>query len=739
VGVKPASSRVQGIAKSLAAEIAREMSVTDSEDDNPYDQRNQQPAKPENDAIDASNPATIVSSDETQESSPAAIEAKSDTVKVANADAAGDSDAADAFAQGLIEAASVGDRYATSQPLPSQPASSRPAGSQPLPAAALQANLSEGNDAVVTIPADSIIAAGSDAGQRINTPKIEEIAENDTPSSKRATSETSGPMSLIIGSDEKPAPVVKLDSAGESTAFGSGNISSQFDDARQQPGIAPQIGSATTDPESELLMSGQMPLIASRVNGPRRITVGRKVNYTVLLANRGDAAAEQLVARVRVPEWADVVATKSGTGSVQRSASSAVEADQGSLLEWRIDRFAAQGSAKLELTLIARQGRPIELGVDWSHAPVGSRTVVEVQEPKLEMNVTGPDEIQFGKPLRYRLTLSNPGTGTAEDVTIFLQPPGKPASEASKHRFGSLAAGQTKTVEIELTAREAGELSLLARATGAGGVEAATEKKLFCRKPALEVDWRGPSHKYTGALATYYFRVRNPGTAPAEDVTFVVDLPTGFQVQATSAGQTYDAGNRRLTWKVGALRPGDDKYLQVRGVPSAAGDNQFQIAAATPDRIASDTATAMTEVVAVADLKLEVRDPKGPLPVGAETVYEVRVKNRGSSAASQVNIVAMFSEGIEPYMVEGGEFSVADGRVSLGTLASLPAGGEKVFKIRARAESPGTHVFRAEVLCRELDTKLTAQEMTKFYAEESIDLGDAPQATQKVDRFVYPR
>lgn len=566
---------------------------------------------------------------------------------------------------------------------------------------------------------------------KLTTPTQQDVAQATKPSPTLAIEP------LVIGpkSDRQESNNLKVQNTFDLAASDQQRLRASFQATDDRPKVVDTTVAPLSASEAELLMSQKMPLIASRVDGPRKIVIGRKAKYRVQLVNRGDAAADDLIARVRVPEWAEVVRTEASTGSVRQDT----QLSSDGLLQWKIDRFGSQSTAKLDLTLIAREGRPIELGVNWTHAPVGARTVVEVQEPKLELQVSGPEEVLFGKPQLYRLTLSNPGTGTAEDVTIHLMPPGKKASQASSHTIGAIGAGRSKAVEIELTAREAGELAILARATATGGVEATAEKRMFCRKPGLEVDWRGPERKYTGAVATYYFRVRNPGTATAENVNFVVDLPAGFDVQAASEGQSFDAKKRRVSWQVGSLRPGDDHYMQVRGTMSKAGTNQLQIAAATSDRMVGDTDTAKTDVIALADLKLEVRDPKGPVPVGTEAVYEIRVKNRGTSSAEQVNIVALFSEGIEPFAVEGGEYSMADGRVSMKMIDRLSVGGEQVIRIRAKAISPGTHIFRAEVVCQDLEIKLTAEEMTKFYADEPVDLGEPTRAASGGDRFVYPR
>jgi len=41
------------------------------------------------------------------------------------------------------------------------------------------------------------------------------------------------------------------------------------------------------------------------------------------------------------------------------------------------------------------------------------------------------------------------------------------------------------------------------------------------------------------------------------------------------------------------------------------------------------------------------------------------------------------------------------------------------LKVRARAEQPGNHVFRAEVHCKPLGTRLVSEETTHFYTDKS--------------------
>jgi uncharacterized repeat protein (TIGR01451 family) len=349
-----------------------------------------------------------------------------------------------------------------------------------------------------------------------------------------------------------------------------------------------------------------------------------------------------------------------------------------------------------------------------------------VQEPKLNIEVAGPNEVLFAKPQVFQLTFSNPGSGAAENVKIELVPPGGAAEAATSHQLGNLQPGESKTVDIELTAREAGKLQIKAIASAEGGVVTEVSKEIFCRKPELEVDWRGPATQYAGTTATYFFRVRNPGTAPAEDVAVEVTLPEGAEFSSASEGQTFDAQRRQISWRVGTLAPGDDNYMELKCVVKKPGANQFRLAAATLAGDLTNNAVAETNVIALADLKLEVTDPSGAVAVGSPAVYEIRIANRGASAAKDVTVVALFSDGIEPDQAEGAMYSVADGRVSFQPIDEVAAGREITLRIRAHAVQPGTHVFRAEVLCSDAEIKLAAEESTRFYADEvSADADEA--------------
>ncbi|MEM8946028.1 MAG: hypothetical protein AAGD11_12700, partial [Planctomycetota bacterium] len=476
-------------------------------------------------------------------------------------------------------------------------------------------------------------------------------------------------------------------------------------------------------PQTGILQTTQQPVIVSHVEGPRSILVGREATYQVTLENTSSTAAKNVAAEISVPEWAELVDAMSTSGVVERSGNGAITG----ALEWKLSDLPARASQALRLRLIPRSGRPLQLGVRWSQAPVQSQAVVEVQEPKLELAISGPQEVRFGKPQRYRLTLRNPGTGTTEGVSLRLVPPGGDENSATTQQIGSLKAGEVRDIDLELTAREAGELLIRADAVADGGLNAETTKTVLCRKPELKVDWRGPDKKYAGTVAAYYFRVSNPGTAATDPVDMSVKLPAGTEFISASEGFSVDATTGVINWSLAALDAGEEQFMQLRCKIARPGANDFLVSANCNDSDLQDSKAFQTEVVALADLKLEVSDPQGPLPLGESVVYEIRVRNRGTTGAEHINIVGLFSEGIDPTTVEGAQYTVRDGRVSFHPIKSLPAGREVVLRIHAEANQAGTHIFRTEVTCPKLDIKLAAEETTRFFEDEhSWENGQTP-------------
>lgn len=474
-----------------------------------------------------------------------------------------------------------------------------------------------------------------------------------------------------------------------------------------------------------VLFARQSPVLSVETVGPRRIAVGKESSYEMTVQNSGQVGADQVVVTIDLPDWADVLGAQASSGATNTVAAEEQSPRQ---FRWKVGRLEAKGREKLVLRIVPRQSRPFELAVKCDYTPVASQAMIEVQEAKLAMQLHGPREVVYGKPEVFRLELSNAGNGDAENVAITLQSQGPGDMPPASHQFGTLPAGERKAIEVELTARHTGTLVIKVDARAENGVEAHLAENILIRRANLQVGVEAPSVQFVGLPLSYRVRVSNPGNAPAQSVQVSATLPAEAKYVSSGQGGQLSSDRRKVTWTSDTLAPGGEAVFQLTCTPQAAGANRLEVQATAENELLA-SGDASTRVEAVANLAMNLVDPSGPVRVGDEAIYEIQVQNRGTKMAENVEVIAYFSNGIEPISAEGGRHRLGPGQVVFEPLSSVAAGQNVVLKIRARAETAGNHIFRAEVHCKPLGTRLVSEETTLFYGEpSSTTAGLAPES-----------
>jgi uncharacterized repeat protein (TIGR01451 family) len=490
--------------------------------------------------------------------------------------------------------------------------------------------------------------------------------------------------------------------------------------AETQPKNADDSRLAENTTGAGMLFARKGPVLSVETMGPRTIVVGRESTYQVQIMNSGDVAAEDLVVHVTLPVWAEVARIEASLGEAKPP-----EAAPAGAIDWKVGHLDAKSRERLTIRIIPRQSRPFDLAVRWESKPVASRAMIEVQEPKLSLQLEGQHEVAYGKKQIYRLKLANTGSGNAENVTIVMTPIGAGENLPASYKVGLLAAGEEKSLDVELTAREGGSLSIRAEARGDGGLHAELLEKVLVRRGGLKIDITGPRVQFVGAVATYLIRVRNSGNAPARHVNFAVALPAGATYLSGIDGARFDSADNRLVWGVETLPTGSERRFAIKCRLATVGATPVRLSAVADDDLAAVAETSV-RVETVATLTMDVKDPASPVPVGEEAVYEVRVRNRGTREAQNVEVYAYFSRGVEPTAVEGAPSRLIPGQVVFQPIASLAPGAEVVLKVHAKAEIAGNHIFRVEAKCRQLNARLVS-EATNLYYSDSPGAAQTPQ------------
>ncbi len=472
---------------------------------------------------------------------------------------------------------------------------------------------------------------------------------------------------------------------------------------------------STRPSESEnLLMTRESPMLSIQTHGPRRITVGKEAPYEVVIQNSGTVAANDLVVTVDLPPWAEVLATEASIGATQAPQ----PGDKAGQFLWRVGRLEAKAQEKLVLRIVPRESRPFELGVRWSFTPLRSQAEIEVQEPKLGLALEGPREVLYSQRHIYKLIMMNTGNGPAENVVVSLVSKGAGDQASASHKLGTLSPGEKKVLEVELVPRASGTLTLEVQLQGDGNAQASLTETIVVRKPELRLALTGPKEHFVGAPASYQLQASNPGNASTKNVRIVLNLPEGVENIVSTPEGRLSFDRRKVEWTFPEIAPGASRELTLKCQFRTAGSARI-VANASADMNLSATDSINTQVEAVADLTLSVVDPAGPVPVSDEAVYEIRIHNRGTKTATQVEAVAYFSHGIEPVGADGAPNKIGPGQVFFSPIAAIAPGQTQVLKIKAKADRAGNHIFRAEVYCQSAGVRLVSEGTTRYFGSGS--------------------
>ena len=447
------------------------------------------------------------------------------------------------------------------------------------------------------------------------------------------------------------------------------------------------------------------PAIEVETFGPRSIGVNKPATYEVVVKNNSNAAAERILVGINLPQWVEISNANLTTGGKELT-----DGNEKARLVWTIDRIESGKTQTATILAIPRKAEMFDVGVEWTLVPRTGKANIRVTEPRLTINISGPEDVEFGEVAQYLVTVRNPGTGTAENVTVKLPE----ALGGDRDVLGDIPPGEEEVFKVELLARTAGELSLIAKASADGDISASSDRLITVRRAILGVTMEGPAMKFSGDVGTYNITMTNTGDATATKLMAAVALPTGAKyISGIDSVTPIEDGIR---WQVSPLEPGQTKTYKVNCQLNGSGDLQLECGVKQGDLAAS--AACLTRVETVADLVLEVEDPRGPLPTNKNVPYIITIRNRGSRAAQGVELVMQFSEGIEPNSAVGQQHRIVPGQVLFSPIEVIEPGQEVSFEVTAAAHQQGTHIFRAQLTCDDSDSREIAEGTTRYFSND---------------------
>ncbi len=477
--------------------------------------------------------------------------------------------------------------------------------------------------------------------------------------------------------------------------------------APERPGADRNPGAPSTLHHRNGDVSREMSIPKTRliVNGPDALLVGQEGQYEIVAVNEGDEALKGLIVRIATPAHVQIENVVALEGAFQPDND-----PQGEAILWELEHLPARSSKSLKATLKTAKPEHFALGVEWTVVPQSTTMAISAQQPQLQLALEGPSEVIYGKPQMYRLRVRNPGNADVKSVDVALT---AESFGSNQSNIGDLPAGSERFVDVELTFQQSGIVPITATASSRiSNLNASSAIEVAVRQAELVATWQGPSEFFAGSIADYDIVLTNVGSITAQSVICRVKIPAGADVVSMPHGSVRNGD--AIRWDIKKLDPQEKQTYPLRLLLAELGDNPLVYSAECSMGVPTK-AEMITNVDTIADLHLSVVDPIAPAPVGQPVIYEIIINNRGKKAASDVNVLAQFSEGIEPTRLEGHVGRVVPGQVIFDTIPSIAPNEKIVLRVIAQASEPGVHRFRAEVRSQGNEADIL-EESTRFLA-----------------------
>jgi len=437
------------------------------------------------------------------------------------------------------------------------------------------------------------------------------------------------------------------------------------------------------------------------------VNVGQECECSLIVKNPSNADAHEVVVDAIFPNSVRLLSAKPDPSeSVDR-------------LVWKFDELRAGSQTDIRIRLIP--SIPGELAASANVRFTGtSELAFKVAEPLLKITMKGPDSAVVGDPATQMVTVSNPGTGVAQNVVLQATiPEGLEHSKGSDLSIGvgSLGPGESRSIRLAMAAVSGGDHIVLVQAEADGGLKQRAASRIDVIAPSLDVAIDGPSLRYINREGKYKLTVTNDGGAASNNVRIYHEIPEGFEFVKASNGGKADSTGKGVTWYVGHLEAGQSVDVTVDLVAKTIGDFKHNVRV-TSDEGGHKQIEMASSVEGSAALVMEVDDRDDPVEVGSETWIEARVENRGTKAAANMGISIELPTGVELINAEGPSEHIAEnGLLIFKSIDQLQPAEAVTYRLRVTGSRAGNLRFRARLTSDSIQQPLIVEELTKFYDE----------------------
>lgn len=446
----------------------------------------------------------------------------------------------------------------------------------------------------------------------------------------------------------------------------------------------------------------QTPTVSLRWEHDGEFNIGQQAKCRLLVHNTGRSTVRNVVVEAALPAGLQVLGSRPLPDTTGENAI------------WNFSELAPNDRKEIELDILPQLEGDLAINALVRITGQTSSTFA-VRQPRVAVDIEGPDRVEIGQVAHYTVTVSNPGSGAARNVVIQAAVPEGLENRHGRRlsiEIGTLNAGEVRQARLTLTGVDGGDQNLAVRVLGDGDLSDEVNAIVSVAEPKLNIGLRGPAATSVGKAADYEIVVINEGDLESNNVRAKFRLPKGYEFVSAGAGGKLTEEEGTVDWFVGTLKSGDMKHFTVTLIPQATGAEKLQ-AGVISEHGGVKIAEHATSVNGSADLKLTVASSSPNIAPGDEAVFEVRITNAGTVAADNVGLSCELPTGLKLVDIAGPSKYIEDsGAVIFRAMPVLDAGETATFALKTRCVRTGRHRVRVRVASESITEALIDEAST---------------------------
>lgn len=438
---------------------------------------------------------------------------------------------------------------------------------------------------------------------------------------------------------------------------------------------------------------------------PEEISFGAESFYRIHIKNMGSSIARGVVVRDAVPEGTRFV-------DCQPAAST-----YGGELTWPPFDMKPNEERVFECRFVPEIEGIIGSTASVTFAAEASGKTTSTR-PQLRLLVSAPARAMLGEMVKFDISITNTGTGTAKGVTLLENVPDglrHPSGRMLNNAIGDIKPGETKQLALSLHTAAPGPITNVMSVSTESGLSEETSTELTVDAPELSLEISGAKNRYLQREAVYRLKVWNPGSAPAKGVKLTAELPKEMQFVRTNNEGVYQESTHSVHWELVELpektAPGEIELVlnpQMIGTGKLVfrGEDSLQLSASTEQEITVDGMTA---------LSYQIESMNDTVETGSEALFNIVLSNKGTKEATEVQMQIDLAPGMEVVNMEGPTRYTQQGSTLIfAPISKIGPREETTYKLRLKCSVQGDQRLSVQVGADGIQP-LTKEESVRVY------------------------